>query len=108
MYDYDLIVVGCGASSYGFLKGLEKNKDFKDKKIAVLCPSEYKQNTVKCNIKGISPKFLQDKNLLSLSYYLDTFVNVIQKTNLASVMLRLRNFYLLVGMSKMIFRIILT
>ena len=78
MYDYDLIVVGCGASSYGFLKGLEKNKDFKDKKIAVLCPSEYKQNTVKCNIKGISPKFLQDKNLLSLSYYLDTFVNVIQ------------------------------
>ena len=78
MYDYDLIVAGCGASSYGFLKGLEKNKDFKDKKIAVLCPSEYKQNTVKCNIKGISPKFLQDKNLLSLSYYLDTFVNVIQ------------------------------
>ena len=64
MYDYDLIVVGCGASSYGFLKGLEKNKDFKDKKIAVLCPSEYKENTVNCNIKGISPKFLQDENVL--------------------------------------------
>ena len=78
VFDYDLTVIGCGASSYGFLKGLEKNKDFKDKKIAVLCPSEFKQDTVKYNIKGISPKFLQDNNLLSLSYYLDTFSKVVQ------------------------------
>ena len=68
MYDYDLIVIGWGASSYGFLKGLEKNESFKDKKIAVICPSGYKQNTVRCNIKSISPKFLQDKNLLDFGF----------------------------------------
>jgi len=77
MYDYDLVVIGCGSSSYGFIKGLEKNKDFKDKKIAILCPPEYKHNTAKVDIKNISPKFFQEKNLLSLSYYLDTFPNVI-------------------------------
>ena len=36
MYDYDLVVIGCGSSSYGFIEGLEKNKDFKDKKIKMV------------------------------------------------------------------------
>jgi len=75
---FDIVVIGCGPSAYGFLKGLEKNQDMKNKKIAILCPNEYNEKTEKRKIKDISPKFLQEKNLLSLSYYLDTFGDVIE------------------------------
>jgi hypothetical protein len=76
---YDIVVIGCGSSAYGFLKGLEKNTNLKNKKIALLCPKDYQSDTKKINIKNISPKFLQNKNLLSLSYYLQTFSNTIVK-----------------------------
>lgn len=76
---YDLVVVGCGVSSYAFLKGLENNSDFKDKEIAIICPSEYKNNTKEIDILDISPKFLQKKNLLSLAYFLQTFGNFMEK-----------------------------
>ena len=75
---FDIVVVGSGPSAYGFLKGLEKNQNMKNKKIAILYPSEYSKTTKKREIKDISPKFLQEKNLLSLSYYLDTFGDVIE------------------------------
>ena len=75
---YDIVVIGCGASSYGFLKGLEKNSQLEGKKIAILCPNRYKSDTLETDINDISPKFLQKENLLSLSYYLGTLSNFIQ------------------------------
>lgn len=74
---YDMIIVGCGPSSYSFLKGLEKNKKFHNKNIALICPSKYKENTKAINISDVSPKFLQKNNLLSLSYYLFSLKNII-------------------------------
>jgi hypothetical protein len=72
MYDYDLVVVGGGVSAYSFLKGLEKNKNFLNKKIALIYPSDYLHKIKVKNISDISPKFLQTKNILSLSYFLNT------------------------------------
>lgn len=74
---YDMIIVGCGPSSYAFLKGLEQNKTFWKKNIALICPSNYKDDTVVIDKDGISPKFLQHKNLLSLSYYINSLKHVV-------------------------------
>jgi len=73
---YDMIIVGCGPSSYAFLKGLEQNESYYNKKIALICPSNYKDDTLSINVEDISPKFLQRENLLSLSYYKDSLKNI--------------------------------
>ncbi|WP_324170930.1 hypothetical protein [Sulfurimonas sp.] len=75
----DLVVIGGGASAYGFLKGLGGNNHFKNTKVILIYPSEYNARTELINIADISPKFLQKKNLLSLSYYLHSFGNYIEK-----------------------------
>ena len=74
---YDMVVVGCGVSSFSFLKGLEKNKKYVGKNIALICPSEYKDDTRLVDIDDISPKFLQKSNLLSLSYYLSSLGKIV-------------------------------
>lgn len=74
--EYDMIVVGCGSSAYNFLKGLENNEKYKNKNIALICPSKYKENRTKLNTSDISPKFLQKENLLSLSYYLNSLKKI--------------------------------
>ena len=71
--NYDIIVIGSGASSYAYLKGLESNSELKSLRIAVVSPQMYKSTTQPIEKKDISPKFLQQKNLLSYSYFLDTF-----------------------------------
>lgn len=70
---FDIAIIGCGPSSFGFLRGLEKNPTYKGKKIAIICPKEHLDSS-KLNItfKG-SPKLLQPQNRLSANYYEESF-----------------------------------
>jgi len=75
----DLVIIGAGPSAYGFLKGLEKNSSFNNKKITLIYPSETKSHIGTKTVQDISPKFLQKENLLSLSYYIDSFGSYVEK-----------------------------
>lgn len=69
MQDFDLTVVGCGPSSYGFLKGLEQNGANGRIKIALICPAKYLDQTNETLSFQGSPKFLQAENRRSAAYW---------------------------------------
>ena len=63
----EIVIVGCGISSYAFLAGV-KESGLKVK-IKLFCPKNYDKN-YHLNLKGISPKFLNRDNENSLGYFL--------------------------------------
>ena len=78
MKDFDVVVIGAGASAYGFLKGLEQNPLYKDKSIGVICPKKYLETTpAKIDFKA-SPKFLQKENVLRASYWKNSFAQALK------------------------------
>jgi|GEM_PF-3599211 len=85
MSRYDLIVIGGGVSSYGFLKGLESSGSYKNKKIALIYPDKFLQNTENKILFTGSPKFLQKKNILTASYWESTIGEKFKQNNFSAV-----------------------
>lgn len=67
----NIIIIGCGISSYAFLAGLKESDIFNNVKVTIFCPAKY-DKIYNLKLHNISPKFLNEENKYSLGYFLNS------------------------------------